>query len=41
MPKGIVPPGKLWDLKNIRSYVPPLQRKIKVGPVPRAWIKKK
>ena len=41
MPKLIVIPIKLWDAKNIGTYVDPLKRKLKMAPIPAAWIKKK
>ena len=41
LPKIIVVPIKIWDASNISSYVDPLKRTVKVGPIPTAWIVKK
>jgi ribose transport system substrate-binding protein len=38
MPKLIVVPMTLWDASNIAKYVPPMQRKVVVGPIPKSWI---
>jgi ribose transport system substrate-binding protein len=41
MPKLIVVPMKLWDASNVAKYVPPMKRKVVVGPIPRNWIVKR
>jgi ribose transport system substrate-binding protein len=41
LPKLIVIPLKLWDEKNIGTFIDPLKRKLDIGPIPTAWIKKK
>jgi ribose transport system substrate-binding protein len=41
LPKLIVIPVQVWDAKNIKTYVDPLKRKLKLAPIPAAWIAKK
>jgi ribose transport system substrate-binding protein len=41
LPKIVVVPIKIWDAKNVKTYVDPLKRKVKIGPIPAAWIAKK
>jgi ribose transport system substrate-binding protein len=41
MPKLVVIPIRAWDAKNIKTYVDPLKRKLKMAPIPAAWIVKK
>jgi ribose transport system substrate-binding protein len=41
LPKIIVVPMKVWDASNISTYVDPLKRTVKLGPIPAAWIVKK
>jgi ribose transport system substrate-binding protein len=41
LPKIIVVPMKVWDSSNIEGYVDPLKRTVKLGPIPKAWVKKK
>lgn len=41
LPKVILVPIKIWDAKNIKTYVDPLKRKVTVTPIPAAWIAKK
>jgi ribose transport system substrate-binding protein len=40
-PKLVVVPMKVWDASNIASYVDPLKRTVKLGPIPSTWIIKK